>query len=134
VQIVKSSKPVGGPDYVATSALKGNRLEQADEVRKECLATDNTLVPQFQIATDGLTLTKIQALKGESAPGVEGSNYLQPGYRSDVLVVFPSDGHYCLQRRFRSAFRQGRTALTAVGLDRQRRSCLPISTWKAARS
>ncbi len=96
VQIVKSSRPVYGPDYVATSALKGNRLEQADEVRKECLATDNTLVPQFQFATDGLTLTKIQALKGESAPGVEGSNYLQPGYRSDVLVVFPSDGHYCV--------------------------------------
>jgi FtsP/CotA-like multicopper oxidase with cupredoxin domain len=96
VQIVKSSKPVGGPDYVGTSALKGNRFEQADEVRKECLATENTLIPQFQIATDGLTLTKIQPLQGEGAPGVEGSNYLQPGYRSDVLVVFPSDGHYCL--------------------------------------
>ncbi len=96
LQIVKSSRPVGGTDFVATSALKGNRLEQAAEVRKECVATESTLVPQFQIATDGLTLTKIHALKGESAPGVEGSNYLQPGYRSDVLVVFPSDGHYCL--------------------------------------
>ena len=96
LQIVKSTRPVGGPDFVATSALKGNRLEQAEEVRKECLATANTLVPQFQIATDGLTLTKVHALEGESAPGVEGSNYLQPGYRSDVLVVFPTDGHYCL--------------------------------------
>ena len=24
------------------------------------------------------------------------SNYMQPGYRSDVLVVFPSEGDYCL--------------------------------------
>jgi len=96
VQIVKASRPVGTTDFVAASALKGNRLDQADEVRKECAATDKTLVPQFQIATDGLTLTKIQPLKGESAPGVEGSNYLQPGYRSDVLVAFPSDGTYCL--------------------------------------
>jgi FtsP/CotA-like multicopper oxidase with cupredoxin domain len=96
LQIVKSTKPSSGTDFVAASALKGNRLEQADEVRKECLATDNTLIPQFQIATDGLTLTRLQPLQGQSAPGVEGSNYLQPGYRSDVLVVFPSDGHYCL--------------------------------------
>jgi FtsP/CotA-like multicopper oxidase with cupredoxin domain len=96
LQIVKSTKPVAGPDLVAASALKGNRLEQAEEVRKECAATASTLVPQFQIAADGLTLVKIHALEGESAPGVEGSNYLQPGYRSDILVVFPSDGHYCL--------------------------------------
>ncbi len=96
LQIVKSSKPATGPDFVATSALKGNRLEQAAEVRRECSATASTLVPQFQIADDGLTLTKIHALEGESAPAVEGSNYLQPGYRSDILVVFPSDGYYCL--------------------------------------
>lgn len=96
LQIVKSSKPATGTDFVAASALKGNRLEQAAEVRKECNATQSTLIPQFQIAADGLTLTKIHVLEGESAPGVEGSNYLQPGYRSDVLVVFPSDGYYCL--------------------------------------
>ncbi len=96
LQIVKSSSGLKGADLVATSALKGNRLEQAEEVRRECKVTANTLIPQFQIADDGLTLTKIHALQGESAPGVEGSNYLQPGYRSDILVVFPSDGHYCL--------------------------------------
>jgi FtsP/CotA-like multicopper oxidase with cupredoxin domain len=96
LQIVKSTRPPTGTDFVASSALKGNRLQQAAEVSKECVATEDTLVPQFQIATDGLTLTKIQPLRGESAPGVEGSNYLQPGYRSDILVVFPSDGHYCL--------------------------------------
>jgi FtsP/CotA-like multicopper oxidase with cupredoxin domain len=28
--------------------------------------------------------------------GVLESNYLQPGYRSDILVVFPSEGDYCL--------------------------------------
>lgn len=96
LQIVKSTRPVTGPDFVENSALKGNRLEQAAEVRKECNATASTLIPQFQIADDGLTLTKIHALEGTSAPAVEGSNYLQPGYRSDVLVVFPSDGYYCL--------------------------------------
>ncbi len=96
LQIVKSTRPVTGPDFVAASALKGNRLDQAAEVRKECNATESTLVPQFQIADDGLTLTKIHALEGESAPAVEGSNYMQPGYRSDILVAFPSDGYYCL--------------------------------------
>lgn len=96
LQIVKSTHPAGSPDLIAASALKGNRLEQADEVRKECQATEATLVPQFQIAADGLTLTRIHTLEGAGIAASDGSNYLQPGYRSDVLVVFPSDGYYCL--------------------------------------
>jgi FtsP/CotA-like multicopper oxidase with cupredoxin domain len=96
LQIVKATRPAGGIDFVSASALKGNRLEQADEVRNECQATESTLIPQFQIAADGLTLARIHVLEGSSVAASEGSNYLQPGYRSDVLVVFPSDGRYCL--------------------------------------
>jgi hypothetical protein len=51
---------------------------------------------QFEIATDGLTRTKIRPLSGFSGPGAVGTNYVQPGYRSDILIVFPKDGDYCL--------------------------------------
>ncbi|WP_313914506.1 multicopper oxidase family protein [Tahibacter sp.] len=44
-------------------------------------------LPQFEIASDGLTHT--QAIR-------KSSNVLQPGYRSDVLVVFPQAGDYCV--------------------------------------
>jgi FtsP/CotA-like multicopper oxidase with cupredoxin domain len=55
-------------------------------------------VPQFEIATDGLTRTSIVPIGvGEkSQSGGIGSNFLQPGYRSDVLVVFPRPGTYCM--------------------------------------
>jgi L-ascorbate oxidase len=45
------------------------------------------LLPQFEIASDGLTHAK--ALR-------KTANILQPGYRSDVLVVFPEEGDYCV--------------------------------------
>lgn len=44
-------------------------------------------LPQWEIASDGLTHT--QAL-------TKTRNVLQPGYRSDVLVVFPEAGDYCV--------------------------------------
>lgn len=44
-------------------------------------------LPQWEIASDGLT--HAQALR-------KTSNVLQPGYRSDVLVVFPEAGNYCV--------------------------------------
>ncbi len=136
LQIVRSTK-AGGTDYVGSSSLKGNRLEQAAEVRKECAVTEDTLVPQFQIAADGLTLTRIHALEGKSAAAVEGSNYLQPGYRSDVLMVFPSDGRYCLLDQQAPASQRvstgpngingggsGPLGAAAIGLYRcRRRSC-----------
>jgi L-ascorbate oxidase len=44
-------------------------------------------VPQFEIAADGLTRT---------AMSEKPINVIQPGYRSDVLVVFPHKGLYCV--------------------------------------
>lgn len=44
-------------------------------------------LPQWEIASDGLT--HAQAL-------TKTRNVLQPGYRSDVLVVFPEAGDYCV--------------------------------------
>lgn len=45
------------------------------------------VLPQFEIAADGLTHSKMI---------VKTQNVLQPGYRSDVLMAFPAPGHYCV--------------------------------------
>lgn len=101
LQIVPAAIQTGPHNLVATSSLTGDRLQQAAEVQAECPATLDTLVPQFQIAADGLTQTRIHTLAGKSVIGVDGSlpdgpNYLQPGYRSDILVAFQKEGWYCL--------------------------------------
>lgn len=96
LQIVPAVDQTGAHNLVATSALTGNRLQQAAEVQAECPSTIETLVPQFAIAADGLTMTRIHTLAGKSEAGSDGANYLQPGYRSDILVAFPRDGWYCL--------------------------------------
>jgi FtsP/CotA-like multicopper oxidase with cupredoxin domain len=80
----------------ATSGLSGNRQEQQADLSRLCPATAKTVLPQFEIAADGLTRAHIHELSGEGIPGAVGSNYLQPGYRSDVLVVFPDDEDYCV--------------------------------------
>jgi len=56
------------------------------------------LVPQFEIAADGITRTAIRPIgvNKKSISGGIGSNFLQPGYRSDVLLMFPRDGTYCV--------------------------------------
>ncbi len=94
LQVVRSASPAAAPNLIATSALVGNRNEQVADVTALCPATN--LVPQFEIATDGLTRTKMRTLSGPIAPGSTASNYLQPGYRSDVLIAFPEEGVYCL--------------------------------------
>jgi len=95
VQVVRAM-PVGGTNLVATSALSGNRRQQVSQLLTACNATPETLIPQFEIASDGLTRTKLHEVHASSVGGVLESNYLQPGYRSDILVVFPTDGDYCL--------------------------------------
>ena len=96
LQVVRAS-PVGGNNLIAASALSGNRLQQKADVLASCNATPETLVPQFEIATDGLTRTKLREIQAQpAAGGLLESNYLQPGYRSDILVAFPSEGDYCL--------------------------------------
>ena len=93
LQVVRVTSTPQNKNLMASSALRGNRLEQKANLLSLCVANKNTLIPQFEIAVDGLTRTHIEKI-GDG--GDNASNFLQPGYRSDVLVVFPSDGDYCL--------------------------------------
>jgi FtsP/CotA-like multicopper oxidase with cupredoxin domain len=95
VQVVRAT-PVGGKNLIATSALSGNRQQQKQDLLASCNASPATLVPQFEIATDGLTRVKLHTIHSSQVGGVLESNYMQPGYRSDILLAFPSDGDYCL--------------------------------------
>ncbi|HEV3088569.1 MAG TPA: multicopper oxidase domain-containing protein [Candidatus Elarobacter sp.] len=122
VQIVESlpQATASGGARPLVSLLRGkSRLQQAPIVLQSCNANAKTLVPQFGFALDGLTRTNVHTI---DPPGVTPlpiplralrstkptalalpppvpqyeSNYLQPGYRSDILVVFPHPGTYCL--------------------------------------
>lgn len=93
LQVVRATATGQNKNLVASSALVGDRLQQKEAVQSVCVANKDTLIPQFEIAVDGLTRTHIEKI-GDG--GDNASNFLQPGYRSDVLVVFPSDGDYCL--------------------------------------
>jgi len=93
VQIVKAQR--NSP--VATQELSGNRQAQVKELPLFCMdATAENLIPQFEIANDGLTRRKMHSINLKQGAGPMDANYLQPGYRSDILVVFPADGDYCL--------------------------------------
>ncbi len=84
--------------------IRGTPAQQAKLIAEICpiVIPDTTkpveLVPQFEIAADGLTRTSIEPIGVDlkSVSGGFGSNFLQPGYRSDVLVVFPHPGTYCV--------------------------------------
>ncbi|MDB5721830.1 MAG: multicopper oxidase [Alphaproteobacteria bacterium] len=95
LQIVRA-RPAGGKNAIAMAALTGNRLQQKADVQAACIANQRTIVPQFEIAGDGLTRAKMRRIQASRQGGVLESNYLQPGYRSDILVVFPEEGDYCL--------------------------------------
>jgi FtsP/CotA-like multicopper oxidase with cupredoxin domain len=100
LQIVRAGN-VRSQNLIGLSALVGNRQAQIEDVRAACTATRETLIPQFEIASDGLTRPRIHVIKDKLYTDPKGnrnyeSNYLQPGYRSDILVVFPVDGDYCL--------------------------------------
>jgi FtsP/CotA-like multicopper oxidase with cupredoxin domain len=108
LQIVKMARAFWGPDGSSiglADVLAGKtRHDQMSTVERACAANSATLVPQMEIAVDGLTRTSIhtinapgvQPLPIATAPPIYGSNYLQPGGRSDVLVTFPESGYYCL--------------------------------------
>lgn len=61
--------------------------KEADWVTQNCVGD---VVHQFAYATDGLTRARMID-RGDGKPTV-----LQPGYREDVLVVFPKAGRYCV--------------------------------------
>ena len=96
LQIVPSVPQSERNNLLATSSFKGSRQEQEADVLQQCPASEPTLLPQFEIASDGLTLKRIHTLAGRTTSGSDGANYLQPGYRSDILVAFPHEGWYCL--------------------------------------
>jgi L-ascorbate oxidase len=67
---------------IATAPLGA---EQSNWVSQHC--TTGEVVPQWEFAVDGLTRRKGQT---------KAVNILQPAYRSDALVAFPSEGVYCV--------------------------------------
>jgi FtsP/CotA-like multicopper oxidase with cupredoxin domain len=64
-----------------------SKSEEHAYIKEACSQKPEDQVAQWEIATDGLTRKQIVS---------KFSNDLQPGYRSDVLLVFPSEGDYCV--------------------------------------
>jgi FtsP/CotA-like multicopper oxidase with cupredoxin domain len=122
VQVVRATPTPDPSNLITASGLTGNRLEQAGNVETLCNATAETLIPQFEIATDGLTRDHLHTIR--AAPVGEGlleSNYLQPGYRSDILVTFPEEGDYCLLDQAappQSRVRNGKNGVEGGGAGR----------------
>lgn len=65
---------------------RGMGPDEEEKLVKDCEASKE-VVSQFEIASDGLTREKIER---------RDRTMLQPGYRSDVLFAFPSEGTYCV--------------------------------------
>nr|WP_225715332.1 multicopper oxidase family protein [Bradyrhizobium semiaridum] len=59
--------------------------QQEDWVTRNCPGP--ALLPQFALAADGLTRAQLVE---------RTSSTLQPGYREDMLIVFPESGNYCV--------------------------------------
>lgn len=104
LQIVPMNTSSAKAKLALKGILGGTPREQAATIAEICpvLVPDGSkpvdLVPQFEIASDGLTRSAIRPIgvKQQSVSGGMGSNFLQPGYRSDVLLVFPKAGSYCM--------------------------------------
>ena len=100
----------------ANAAAAPLGAEQPNWVSQHCTAGE--VVPQWEFAVDGLTRRKGQT---------KAVNILQPAYRSDALVAFPSEGVYCvmdqaaqpLQRRQSRPGSQGQTAACVGAGDRR---------------
>ena len=71
-------------DHAPASGLLKSVKAASDEVTRTCTGID---VTQYEVATDGLTRPSVFAKQ---------VNNLQPGYRSDILVVLPEAGRYCV--------------------------------------
>jgi L-ascorbate oxidase len=66
-------------------ALRGAELQTF--VQQSCGGAADPVTSQYEIAADGLTRTNVTP---------KDVNVLNPGQRSDVLVVYPSEGVYCI--------------------------------------
>ena len=85
-----------------TGVMGGSPKEQAATIAEICSlsVSDKSkpveLVPQFEIASDGITRTAIRQIGVDKRDVSISSNFLQPGYRSDVLLAFAREGTYCV--------------------------------------
>ena len=80
VQIIKATNVNPSVALVPNGAI-----EQSNWVDQHC--TSGEVVPQWEFAVDGLTRRHGQT---------KAVNILQPAYRSDALIAFPSEGIYCV--------------------------------------
>ena len=69
----------GAPDFA-----KLTPDQQSTWIEQNCVGP---LLPQFAIASDGLTRNQVVQ---------RSTTVLQPGYREDLLMVFPEAGDYCV--------------------------------------
>ncbi len=86
VQIFRRNEP---ETLVAGEPALFERTAAADQdaVIREACAIDEGAIAMFEIATDGLTRPSLLEAT---------ERFLQPGYRSDVLVLFEEPGEYCV--------------------------------------
>jgi FtsP/CotA-like multicopper oxidase with cupredoxin domain len=104
LQIVPMVASAPNAALASRGILLGTPKQQEAEIRQLCpsVVPDGSkpvdLVPQFEIAADGLTRSAIVPIGvgQQSESGGIGTNFLQPGYRSDILIVFPHAGTYCV--------------------------------------
>jgi FtsP/CotA-like multicopper oxidase with cupredoxin domain len=70
---------------VSTDPYQPASLEdRTEQVDTQC---DGALIPQFSVASDGLTRAQV---------ATQDQTILQPGYREDLLMTFPAAGIYCV--------------------------------------
>ncbi len=67
--------------------INRNTPATAIDLNAACTGSAGFDVTQFEVASDGLTHAQAIA---------KTSNYLQPGYRSDILFTLPESGLYCV--------------------------------------
>ncbi|VXB33219.1 L-ascorbate oxidase [Burkholderia sp. 8Y] len=97
-----STAQVNTATNAAASALANDKTKTSQTVTLDSLCSGET-VKQLEFAEDGITMQTMVE---------KDVNSMNPGYRSDVLVAFPSPGLYCILDEAASAsatinFRQG---------------------------
>jgi L-ascorbate oxidase len=98
---------------LADGAPSPDRLNAADNAKWVARYCTGPVVHQFSMANDGLTRDRLVE-RGDGKQTI-----LQPGYRDDVLMVFPSTGLYC-------AFDAPATAAASETTDLERAQLLGI--------
>jgi len=81
-----STSQVNTATNAAASALAKNRTKVSQTTTLDSLCSGE-LVKQLEFAEDGITMPTMVE---------KDVNSMNPGYRSDVLVAFPSPGLYCI--------------------------------------